>query len=113
MHIVNALTAADSPNPHGVSARELLNTEHAQVVMVTLQPGEALKLHRTAVDVFFYALEGEGIVEIGGEQQTVVRDMLVESPVRIPHRLLNQSDAVFRCLVVKTPRPPANSTRIL
>ncbi|HET89729.1 MAG TPA: cupin domain-containing protein [Chloroflexi bacterium] len=112
MNIVNALTAPESPNPHGISARELLSTEHAQVVMVTLQPGEALKLHLTPVDVFFYVLEGEGVVEIGGEQQTVARDVLVESPARIPHRLLNESEAVFRCLVVKTPRP-TESTRIL
>ncbi len=112
MHIVNALTAAESSNPHGVSARELFSTEHAQVVMVTLQPGEALKLHITPVDVFFYVLEGAGIVEIGGEQQPVVRDMLVESPARIPHRLLNESDAVFRFLVVKTPRP-TTSTKLL
>jgi len=112
MNIVHALTAADSPNPHGVSARELLSTEHAQVVMVTLQPGEALKLHVTPVDVFFYVLEGEGIVEIGGEQQTVARDTLIESPARIPHRLLNESDAVARFLVVKTPRP-TERTRLL
>ncbi len=112
MKIVNALAAAESPNPHGVSARELLSTEHAQVVMVTLQPGEALKLHITPVDVFFYALEGEGIIEIGGERQTVSRDVLVESPIRIPHRLINESENVFRCLVVKTPRP-TESTRLL
>ncbi|MBN1139125.1 MAG: cupin domain-containing protein [Anaerolineae bacterium] len=112
MHIVNALTAADPPNPHGVSARELLSAEHALVVMVTLQPGEALKLHITPVDVFFYVLEGEGVVEIGGERQTVIRDMLIESPARIPHRLLNESQTVFRCLVVKTPRP-TESTRLL
>jgi len=112
MNIVDALKAADSPNPHGVSARELLSTPYALVVMVTLQPGEALKLHVTPVDVFFYVLEGEGIVEIGGERQCVVRDMLVESPVRVPHRLLNEGQSVFRCLVVKTPRP-TESTRLL
>jgi len=112
MKIVEAMTAAEGPNPHGVSTRELLSTEHAQVVMVTLQPGEALRLHITPVDVFFYVLEGEGVVEIGGEQQTVARDMLVESPARIPHRLLNKSQAVFRCLVVKTPRP-TESTKLL
>lgn len=110
--IVNALNAPESPNPHGVSARGLLSTEHAQVVMVTLQPGEKLKLHITPVDVFFYVLEGQGIVEIGGEQQPVSADQLIESPVRIPHRLINDSDAVFRVLVVKTPRP-TESTRIL
>jgi len=112
LNIINALTAAESPNPHGISARELLTTEHAQAVMVTLQPGEALKLHVTPVAVFFYVLEGEGIVEIGGEQQPVGRDTLIESLARIPHRLLNQSDGVFRCLVVKTPRP-TESTRLL
>ncbi len=112
MKIVNALAAAESPNPHSVSARELLSTENAQVVMVTLQPGEALKLHITPVDAFFYALEGEGVVEIGGERQTMSRDMLVESPIRVPHRLLNESEGVFRCLVAKTPRP-TESTRLL
>jgi len=112
MKIINALEAPEAPNPHGVSARGLHSNEHVQAVMVTLQPGEALKLHATPVDVFFYVLEGSGIVEIGGERQTVSRDMLVDSPARIPHRLLNENDETFRFLVVKTPKP-TSSTKIL
>lgn len=112
MNIVNALTAAEMPNPHGISARELLSTEHAQVVMMTLEPGETLKLHSTPVDVFFYVLEGEGVVEIGEERETVTRDMLVESPIRIPHLLRNEGSSTFRFLVVKTPRP-TEKTRFL
>ena len=112
MNIVNALQAPEMSNPHGVSARGLLATQHAQVVMVTLQPGEKLKLHITPVDVFFYVLEGVVTVEIGGEHRSVSADHLVESPVRIPHRLLNESDAVTRILVVKTPKP-TESTRVL
>jgi len=112
MKTINALEAAEVPNPHDVSARNLHETEHVQVVMVTLQPGEALKLHVTPVDVFFYGLEGHGIVEIGDEHEEVSPDMLVDSPARIPHRLLNESDAVFRFLVVKTPRP-TGATRVL
>ncbi len=112
MNIVNALEAPESPNPHGVSTRGLHATEHVQVVMVTLQPGEKLKLHITPVDAFFYVLEGVVTVEIGGEQQSVPADNIVESPARIPHRLLNESDAVTRFLVVKTPRP-TQSTQIL
>jgi mannose-6-phosphate isomerase-like protein (cupin superfamily) len=69
-----------------------------------LKPGEALKKHSTPVDVFFYVLEGEGIVEIGDEQQTITKDMLVDSPAKIPHRLMNESDSLFRFLVVKVPR---------
>lgn len=105
MKIVDALTAPESANPHGVSTRGLHGTEHVQVAMVTLQPGEALKLHVTPVDAFFYVLEGRGIVEIGDEREEVSTDMLVDSPARVPHRLLNESDAAFRFLVVKTPRP--------
>ncbi len=112
MRIIKALEAAESPNPHGVSARGLYGSEHVQVVMVTLQPGESLKLHITPVDVFFYVLEGEGVVEIGDERATVSRDMLIVSPARIPHRLWNEGEEVFRFLVVKTPRP-TQETKIL
>ena len=112
MKIITALNTPEVSNPHGVSARELHATEYAQVVTVTLRPGETLKLHVTPVDVFFYVLEGHGVVEIGGEREEVFPNMLVDSPARIPHRLLNESDAVFRFLVVKTPRP-IETTRIL
>lgn len=103
MKIVKSWEAPEGPNPHGVSARPLHQNEHTQVTMVTLQPGEALKLHVTPVDVFFYVLEGSGVVEIGGEQQIVSKDMLVDSPARLPHRLMNPGPEVFRFLVVKTP----------
>jgi mannose-6-phosphate isomerase-like protein (cupin superfamily) len=66
----------------------------------------------TPVDVFFYVLEGSGIVEIGDEKQTVGKDMLVESPARIPHTWLNISDALFRVLVVKVPKP-TEETKLL
>ncbi len=103
MKIIHALQAPDGPNPHGVSAKGLHNTEHVQVTMVTLKPGEALKPHITPVDAFFYVLEGQGTIEIAGEQQTVVRDDLTVSPARVPHRLMNPNEETFRFLVVKTP----------
>lgn len=112
MNTVNALQAAEIANPHNVSARSLLNTEHAQVIVITLQPNEALKKHITPVDVFFYVLEGCGVVEIGDERSQVSADTLIESPARIPHRLVNDGEQVFRVLVVKTPRP-TTATKLL
>lgn len=109
MEIITALKAQEIPNAHGVSARTLHSTEHVQVVMITLEPGEALKLHLTPVDAFFYVLEGEGVVEIGGEQEAVHKDQLIPSPAKIPHRLWNESEATFRFLVVKTPRQKEKS----
>lgn len=112
MKVVEAQKAAQSPNPHQVDARLLHENDHIQVVAINLQPGEALKRHVTPVDVCFYVLEGRGVAEIGEERQEVSADMLIDSPARIPHRLLNESDAMFRFLVLKTPKP-TESTRIL
>lgn len=112
MNIVTAYQAHQAPNVHGVDVRELLSTAHAQVMHITLQPGEELKRHITPVDVFFYILEGSGIVEIGDEQREVSADMLVESPAHIPHKLANNSNATFRVLVAKTPRQSA-PTKVL
>ncbi len=112
MKITNALTAPVAPNPHGVSARPVYDSPNAVAVHITLEPGQSLKKHVTPVDVFFYVLEGEGVVEIGGERETVSRDRIVESPARVPHRLANEGGGPFRVLVVKVPKP-AESTKIL
>ena len=109
MKIVKAQEAQDHPNPHEVSVKALHSTEHVQVVMITLEPGESLKLHVTPVDAFFYALEGEGKVKIGDETAPVEADDLVHSPAGIPHTLWNEGEETFRFLVVKTPRQQEKS----
>ncbi len=100
------------PNPHDVAARKLHDSEHAQVVHLTLQPGEGLKPHITPVDVCFYVLHGRGRVEIGEEQREVGADALVESPGDIRHRWENTGDEPLAVLVIKTPRP-TSQTRLL
>ncbi len=112
MDTVFAPHAPETPNPHGVSVRKLHETDHVVAVFITLSPGQALKLHKTPVDAFFYALDNGGTVEIGGEKRPVAAHTLVPSPAGIPHRLLNESGETVRFLVVKTPRP-AESTKVL
>ena len=112
MKITEVAKVVSGPNPHHVDARKIYDSPHAMAVVITLQPGESLKKHLTPVDVFFYVLEGTGVVEIGNERQTVGKDMLVESPARIPHRWINESGAVFRVLVVKVPKP-TEETKLL
>lgn len=112
---MNAIKHNEAPaakNAHNVDVRKLYDTEHAQAMHITLQPGESLKRHVTPVDVFFYVLEGEGVVEIGDEKKAVTRDTIIDSPAKIPHCWYNESDAVFRVLVVKVPRP-SQSSRLL
>jgi mannose-6-phosphate isomerase-like protein (cupin superfamily) len=112
MKTVQLREVSSKPNPHGVDARNLSDTENAQVVHITLQPGESLKKHITPVDVVFYVLQGRGVVEIGEERAEVGADTLIESPARIAHRWLNEGEETLRILVVKTPRPK-EATRML
>ncbi|MCX6561476.1 MAG: cupin domain-containing protein [Candidatus Aminicenantes bacterium] len=105
MKMIQALLAPEAENPHGVSVRPLHDTEHVAAVMITLEPGQSLKLHRTPVDAFFFALEGEPTVEVGGERRTIAPWTLVDSPALVPHRILNESMTRVRVLVVKTPKP--------
>ena len=62
MKIVDVAKEPIGKNPHNVDARKVYDTEHATAVVITLAPGESLKKHITPVDVFFYVLEGTGIV---------------------------------------------------
>jgi len=112
MKIIEALSAPITENPHRVATRKLYDTKDAQVIHISLQPGESLKRHITPVDVFFYVLEGTGVVEIGDERRTVGPDTLIESPKDIVHCWYNENDALLRFLVVKVPRP-VGSTRLL
>jgi mannose-6-phosphate isomerase-like protein (cupin superfamily) len=105
MRTLDIRNAECQPNPHGVEARKLYDSEHAQVLHLTLKPGEALKRHITPVDVFFYVLEGNGTVEIGDEKNEVGPDTFVDSPARIPHRWSNSGREPLRILVTKIPRP--------
>jgi len=112
MKITDIRNVISGPNPHHVDARKCYDSPHAMAVVITLKPGEALKKHITPVDVFFYVLEGTGVIEIGNEKETVGKDMLVESPARIPHRWTNESGEIFRVIVVKIPKP-TEETKLL
>lgn len=105
MEIVEIANAESSPNPHGVDARKIYNTKNAVAVHMTIKPGQSLKKHITPVDVFFYVLEGEGIVEVGNEKKKVTQDTLIDSPAKIPHCWYNESEKNLRILVVKVPNP--------
>lgn len=105
LEITKVSETKSSKNPHGVDARPIYVHKNAQVIVLTLQPNESLRRHITPVDVFFYVLEGTGIVEIGEEKQEVNKDSIIHSPAKIVHCWYNQSDHPLRILVAKTPKP--------
>ena len=112
MKIVDVKKVQIADTPHKVDVRKLLNFKHATIVHIELKPGEAVKKHITPVDVNFYVLEGDGVVEIGKEREEITKDQLIFSPAKVAHRLINESDKDFRFLVIKTPTP-TTETKIL
>jgi len=112
MRIVKVEAVQSMPNPHKVDVRRISDQESAQVVHITLMPGEALKKHITPVYVVFYVLEGRGVVEIGDERAEVGSDTLIESPAKIAHRWINESDGPLKILVIKIGRSH-EATRML
>lgn len=99
-------------NPHKVEVKQMYNQTSAQMVHMTLQPGESLKPHKTPVDVTFYILEGNLTIHIGDESESFGKDTLIESPAHIVHNISNEGSTVARILVTKAPRPD-NATRVL
>jgi mannose-6-phosphate isomerase-like protein (cupin superfamily) len=112
MKIVDWKEQSIVETPHRVDVRRLYDHESAQVMHITLNPGESLRPHITPVDVFFYILEGTVDVRVGDETVTVGSDRLVESPKDIIHCLSNSSTATARIMVVKAPKP-ARQARLL
>lgn len=98
--------------PHKMDVRRLYDHENAQVMHITLQPGQSLKPHITPVDVFFYILEGMVDVLVGDETISVKAESLVESPKGIVHSLANSTSSLARIMVVKAPRP-TSQTKVL
>lgn len=92
-------------NAHHVDVRNLYSKDALSASVVTLAPGQALKRHITPVDVAFYVLAGEGVVEIGDETEQVEANTLVESPKGIVHCWRNKSSDPLRFMVIKAPRP--------
>ena len=99
-------------NPHKVDVRQLYNKESAQIMHITLKPGESLKPHKTPVDVAFYILEGIPTIHIGDESLEVNKDTIIESPAEILHYISNDTRDFARILVIKAPKPD-KATRIL
>ena len=101
MKVTRVDEAPEQPNPKGLNIKKLYDGAGAQVMHMSLQPGEVVPAHATPIDVFFFVLEGSGFVTVGEEKASVSAGTLVESPKDIPHGLGNDSAGLLRVMVVK------------
>ncbi len=105
---MNPITVAESPvvpNPHGLDAHRLFASPHVEVVHISLPPGKALVRHASPVDTLFYIIDGTATVESESKRVTAPTGTIVPNSARTMHRVLNETAAQLRFLVIKTPRP--------
>ncbi|MBP7497536.1 MAG: cupin domain-containing protein [Bacteroidales bacterium] len=105
MKVINIEELNLMPNPHNVEARKVYENEYLEVVHLTLKPGEQLAKHHLPVNVFFFVLEGSGIIEMENKEQRVSKNMLIEGPANIDRGWKNDTDKLLKILVVKAPKP--------
>ena len=107
MEVIRMDEVEEFKTPRKIEARKILKKDAVQVVYLKFKPGEEMPMHTTAVDVFFYVVEGQGRITVGEEAEVVGEKEIVFSPRDIPHALKNSGDGIFKVLVVKTPNPEA------
>jgi quercetin dioxygenase-like cupin family protein len=93
------------PNNVGLDAHRLHATDNVEIIHIALAPGQSLQRHAAPVETAFFIVEGEGTLESGAEQSQVRAGELIPHPARTMHRIINNSTARLRFLVIKTPRP--------
>ena len=105
MEITKLQETESKPNPHNVDARPIYTHENAQVIVLTLQPGESLRRLWLQSGLSRYWKTAMPISRSGDEKQQAGKDSIVHSPAKIVHCWYNTSDKPLRILVAKTPSP--------
>ena len=84
--------------------REVLTTDHCQVVLVCLQPGEETEEEtHWATDQLYVTVEGMGAAIVGGEMTPMHRNSLVAVPSGTTHALRNIGKEPLRLYQVCAP----------
>ena len=91
--------------------REVVTGEHAQVVLMTIPPGEEIgEETHPDVDQILLFLEGEGEAVLDGETGPVAPDLLVFVRAGTRHNVRNTGDGPLRLVTVYAPPEHAPGT---
>lgn len=68
--------------------------------LVEIDPGKASPMHRHNCEEVYYVLEGEGVLEIDGEEHPLVAGGASLQRPNLPHRVVNTGEKTLRLIVV-------------
>ena len=84
-----------------IEARRRYVSDSTAAIEMQLQPGGEIPEHGTPESVFFYILEGTGLLSVNGEVAEVSEGMVSQCASNVKKYIKNNSDKLLRVLVVK------------
>ncbi len=100
--IVNSFEECDSVIENDkIEARRRYESENTTAIEIRIQPGGEIPEHSTPESVFFYVLQGEGLVGIAGEEKNVIPGIVAECDANVKKYIRNNSKDILSVLVVK------------
>ena len=81
-----------------VVSKTLIKKEIGTVTLFAFEAGQGLSEHTAPFDALVQILDGEALITIGGEPQTVTTGEMIIMPANVPHAL--QAEKAFKMLLV-------------
>lgn len=87
--------------PFKIDGKKLISRTDAEIIHITLKPGEIIDRHSNPFDVIFYVISGCGIIEAGTEREVVEKDTCIEILADVERGWINSGTEDLVVLTVK------------
>lgn len=81
----------------------LFTGEHAQLVLMSLEPGQEIGFETHAVDQFIYVVDGEGECTLAGETYEFEKGEAIFVPAGVEHNVVNTDDEAMKLFTLYAP----------
>jgi quercetin dioxygenase-like cupin family protein len=85
-----------------IVSKSLVENDHHKIILFTLGAGQELSEHTASVPACIQVLEGEGTVELAGEEHTARPGMLYYMPAELKHAVRAPGDLAFLLTMFRT-----------
>jgi quercetin dioxygenase-like cupin family protein len=85
-----------------IVSKSLVENDHHKIILFTLSAGQELSEHTASVPACIHVLEGDGTVELAGEEQAARPGMLYYMPAELKHAVRARTDLAFLLTMFRT-----------
>lgn len=83
--------------------REIFTDTHAQVVLMSIEPGDEIGEETHEVDQILMFIDGDGQAVLDGHKSKVTQNSMVVAPAGALHNFINTGDTVLKLFTVYAP----------